>query len=329
MLENCIPHVLNLECSKYQGMLGFLRRSSVNCRVNRYFSSDVGAKFLQAQQAINNPANKRDVSNDIKLKLYGLFKQAETGPCTTSRPGIFDPVGRAKYDSWHGLGNMPKEEAQQKYVDTVTSIFDGKLPDAPSQPAAAPKATASKPEGKVQAEATLESVAFPKRQKLNLADLHLETVDAGIDSKGVVSVQLNRPNKGNSFNIKMWNDFREVFQAIEKVDNNRVVILSGKNSNFSTGMDVSVFMELNKIVMKEDCDGRRREGVYNSIQFLQDAISAPENCSAPVIAAVAGNCIGGAIDLISACDLRYCTKDASFCIKETDFAIVSKIQHRV
>lgn len=69
-------------------------------------------------------------------------------------------------------------------------------------------------------------------------------------------------------------------------------------------------------------------GVMNFIQFLQDSISAPENCSVPVIAAVHGNCIGGAVDLITSCDLRYCTKDAVFCVKETDLAIVRVLHKR-
>lgn len=61
------------------------------------------------------------------------------------------------------------------------------------------------------------------------------------------------------------------------------------------------------------------------IQFLQDAISALETCRVPVIAAVDGQCIGGAIDLITACDLRFCTDSALFCIKETDLAMVADI----
>ena len=61
------------------------------------------------------------------------------------------------------------------------------------------------------------------------------------------------------------------------------------------------------------------------IQFLQDAVSAPEKCKVPVIAAISGYCIGGAIDLVTACDLRYCADDATFCVKETDLAIVADL----
>jgi enoyl-CoA hydratase/carnithine racemase len=72
----------------------------------------------------------------------------------------------------------------------------------------------------------------------------------------------------------------------------------------------------------EKCEGRRREGLIRFISYLQGIFNFPEKISIPVIASITGHCIGGALDLITACDLRYCTKDASFCIKETDLAIV-------
>ena len=80
-----------------------------------------------------------------------------------------------------------------------------------------------------------------------------------------------------------------------------------------------------KLGSLESCDGRRREGISRMIQFLQDAVSAPEKCKVPVIAAISGFCIGGAVDMVTACDLRYCTDDATFCVKETDLAIVADL----
>jgi enoyl-CoA hydratase/carnithine racemase len=70
---------------------------------------------------------------------------------------------------------------------------------------------------------------------------------------------------------------------------------------------------------------RHRTLLGHIIQFFQDAISKPEECPVPVIAAVHGHCVGGAVDLITACDLRYCTKDSVFVVKEVDLAIVADI----
>ena len=72
-----------------------------------------------AQEAKNLPARP---DNETMLKLYALYKQAVTGDATGSRPGMFDMVGRAKYDAWMGLKGMTRESAMQTYVDLVDSL---------------------------------------------------------------------------------------------------------------------------------------------------------------------------------------------------------------
>ncbi|CAM9241459.1 unnamed protein product [Hapterophycus canaliculatus] len=63
------------------------------------------------------------LSNDRKLKLYGLFKQINIGDCNTSRPGMLDPKGKAKWDSWKGVEGKSKEDAANEYADEVESIL--------------------------------------------------------------------------------------------------------------------------------------------------------------------------------------------------------------
>jgi len=60
-----------------------------------------------------------DQDNTTKLRLYGLFKQATAGNATGSRPGRFDPVGRAKFDAWTSLAGMSTEDAMNAYADEV------------------------------------------------------------------------------------------------------------------------------------------------------------------------------------------------------------------
>lgn len=57
-----------------------------------------------------------------KLKFYSLYKQATEGPCTTQRPGFFDLAGKAKWDAWHGLGQMGAEEAKEKYIQAFRKM---------------------------------------------------------------------------------------------------------------------------------------------------------------------------------------------------------------
>lgn len=58
------------------------------------------------------------------LRFYGYFKQATNGPCTGSRPAFWDVVGRAKYDAWKKLGDLPREQAMLRYVDELHSIVE-------------------------------------------------------------------------------------------------------------------------------------------------------------------------------------------------------------
>jgi diazepam-binding inhibitor (GABA receptor modulating acyl-CoA-binding protein) len=60
--------------------------------------------------------------NDVKLKLYGLFKQASTGDVTGSRPGFTNMVGRAKYDAWAAVKGISGEDAMRQYIDLVESL---------------------------------------------------------------------------------------------------------------------------------------------------------------------------------------------------------------
>jgi acyl-CoA-binding protein len=83
-------------------------------------SDELDVKF---QAAAEKARRTNGVSNDHKKKLYAYFKQGSEGPIgDRPRPGIFDQVGRAKWDSWSALKDMPKDEAKQKYIDLVESL---------------------------------------------------------------------------------------------------------------------------------------------------------------------------------------------------------------
>ncbi|XP_078272117.1 acyl-CoA-binding domain-containing protein 5A isoform X2 [Rhinoraja longicauda] len=63
-------------------------------------------------------------SNELMLKFYGYYKQATLGPCNTTRPGFWDPIGKYKWDAWNSLGDMPKEAAMIAYVDEMKKILE-------------------------------------------------------------------------------------------------------------------------------------------------------------------------------------------------------------
>ncbi len=82
--------------------------------------SALSAAFTQASNDVQQLPQRPD--NLTLLKLYALFKQASTGDADGRRPGLTNPVGRAKYDAWAGLQGMTSEEAMQSYVDLVNSL---------------------------------------------------------------------------------------------------------------------------------------------------------------------------------------------------------------
>nr|CCA25190.1 Delta(3) putative [Albugo laibachii Nc14] len=142
---------------------------------------------------------------------------------------------------------------------------------------------------------------------------------------GLVHVQLNRPKFVNALSLSLWSEIDAFFDAVEKDSSVKCIILSGEGRGFSSGMDLKVFMDLRKKLDEEKCEGRKREQLNCLIARLQYITSAPERSRVPVIASVHGICIGAALDLVAACDLRYSDITAVFSVKEVDLAIIADL----
>ena len=139
----------------------------------------------------------------------------------------------------------------------------------------------------------------------------------------VAHVQINRPEKINAMNAAFWTEIIDIFQWIEDTDAVRAVVLSGAGKHFSSGIDLmmlaSVANEFGKDV------GRNARLLRRKILELQASFNAVDNCRKPVLAAIQGYCLGGAIDLIAACDMRYAAEDAQFSIKEIDIGMAADV----
>jgi diazepam-binding inhibitor (GABA receptor modulator, acyl-CoA-binding protein) len=80
------------------------------------------AEFEQAVETVKGLGT--DPGNEVKLRLYGLYKQATEGDATGSRPGFTNPVGRTKYDAWAKLAGTSPEAAQEQYVAIVRDLTE-------------------------------------------------------------------------------------------------------------------------------------------------------------------------------------------------------------
>ena len=145
-----------------------------------------------------------------------------------------------------------------------------------------------------------------------------------IDS-AIAEIELNRPDKANALDEELWFALGDCFSELDDNESVRVCMLSGAGSNFTTGIELKFLHSVGKEVEYFDCEGRKREYLRRKIIKLQAAFTQIEECRKPVLAAIHGGCIGGGIDLISACDLRYSTSDAVFQIKEIDLGFTADV----
>jgi enoyl-CoA hydratase len=140
----------------------------------------------------------------------------------------------------------------------------------------------------------------------------------------VAQVAFNRPDRANALNQTAWDEMTVIFNDLSDNDDVRAIVLSGEGKHFCSGIDLELLMNVTSLnAMK--CEGRKREKMRQNVLDLQAPINALENCSKPVLAAIHGGCIGGAVDIVSACDMRYCTEDAYFCIREIDMGMVADL----
>jgi enoyl-CoA hydratase/carnithine racemase len=141
---------------------------------------------------------------------------------------------------------------------------------------------------------------------------------------GVATIALNRPDKANAITLLMWHEIRQAMQWLDDTAEARVAVITGKGRYFTAGIDLAALAGIGAEI-RGDCDGRSREKLRRIILDLQDTLTAIERCRKPVIAAVHGLCLGGGVDLICACDIRYCSADAAFSVMEIDVGMVADL----
>ncbi len=84
--------------------------------------SDLKAKFEAAVNYVQTAEGDFKPSNELKLEMYALFKQATEGDVSGKKPGMLDVVGRAKYGAWEGLKGVSSDDAMQRYIDKIESF---------------------------------------------------------------------------------------------------------------------------------------------------------------------------------------------------------------
>lgn len=184
-------------------------RLPVRCFASARVVSD--EEFKKAQEAVNRLPS---AGNDDKLQLYALFKQATVGKNSTSKPGMFDVVGKYKWEAWTALGDMSPADARVKYVEKCVQMGADLSGKAPAAPQAQESASAS------------------------------GTLVISDDGTGVRLVTLNRPDKRNAISQAMYFELMDVMDKSAEDPSVRVLVLTGAGAFYSSGNDLSNFAEM-------------------------------------------------------------------------------------
>ena len=147
-----------------------------------------------------------------------------------------------------------------------------------------------------------------------------------VDIEGhVAQVTLIGPGKGNAMGPAFWAEMPEVFAELDADRDVRAIVLTGSGKNFSYGLDLPAMGGSLSGVLDGGGSARPRADFHATILRMQGAINAVADCRTPTIASVHGWCIGGAVDLISAVDIRYASAEAKFSVREVKLAIVADV----
>ena len=143
-------------------------------------------------------------------------------------------------------------------------------------------------------------------------------------SDRVAHLRLSRPDELNSMVPEFWRELPEIVQSISDSGEARALVLSSTGKHFSAGMDLSVFA--GGLGISADGEAARRSANLRTMVLrLQETFTVFEKARMPVLVAVQGGCIGGAVDLACAADMRYASRDAFFVVQETNIGMVADL----
>jgi len=145
----------------------------------------------------------------------------------------------------------------------------------------------------------------------------------------VATLWLDRPEKLNALHRPLWGAIPAAVAALDADPEVRVIVLGGRGRAFCAGIDLldhaPSMSSGGSLSGRGDSPVSRRRAFYDDVRRYQDTASCFANINKPVIAAVHGMCLGAGMDLITACDIRLASADATFSVRETKIAMVADV----
>ena len=141
----------------------------------------------------------------------------------------------------------------------------------------------------------------------------------------VATLWLDREEARNAMGSALWRDLPIAASTIANDPTVRVVVIAAKGPHFTVGLDLKEFGGGFAAPTSSHSKAATNALTYKAVRTMQDSVTSVAELNVPVIAAIHGYCIGGGIDLVSACDIRVCAADAKFSVRETKVAIVADL----
>uniref|UniRef100_A0A0X3Q7M1 Delta(3,5)-Delta(2,4)-dienoyl-CoA isomerase n=1 Tax=Schistocephalus solidus TaxID=70667 RepID=A0A0X3Q7M1_SCHSO len=140
----------------------------------------------------------------------------------------------------------------------------------------------------------------------------------------ILHCQLNRPAKLNAMTLESWSELHSIFENLHEDTIYRCAIISGSGRSFSAGIDLLSFKSVLDQATGDD-PSRIAIKTRKFLRNIQKTFLSIQKCHKPVISAIHGACVGGAVDLVAATDIRFCSSDAWFQVKETELGFTADI----
>ena len=138
----------------------------------------------------------------------------------------------------------------------------------------------------------------------------------------VAHLVLNRPEQLNTMHPTFWRELDEVLTRLHQEGSARALVISSMGKHFSAGMALDTFAGA---IQMDDQSPQGRAAMFDLLADMQATFTKLESLRMPVICAIQGGCIGGAVDLVTAACIRYATADAFFCIQEINIGMVADV----
>ncbi len=138
----------------------------------------------------------------------------------------------------------------------------------------------------------------------------------------IAHLVLARPASLNTMHPTFWRELDAVLTQLHRDGSSRVLVISSTGKHFSAGMALETF---GGDISMDDGTPEGRAAIYDLLTDMQSTFTKLETLRIPVIAAIQGGCIGGAVDMVTACCIRYATADSFFCIQEINIGMVADV----